>query len=141
MSRFRRDVLLARLLVDWVAELVAWEVGWWVPQAVDADGEEHGHGFEDVEEPFVRECVAFDAHGEFDESVDRTDLYRFVSGVRHESNGELLTQIRVLEMQMALNALSACGGAFGAALAVGLPKYALSEKRQHMNRNTQIVTS
>jgi len=64
------DILLARLLIDWVARLVAWQVCRWIPQAVDADGEEHGHGFEDVEQPFVCECVAFDAHSEFDETVD-----------------------------------------------------------------------
>lgn len=37
--------------------------------AEDGDGGDHGQGLEDVENPFVREGVAVDAEGEFDEAV------------------------------------------------------------------------
>lgn len=42
--------------------------------AQNGNGDEHGHGFEDIEAPFVAEGVAVDSEAEFDDAVDGSDL-------------------------------------------------------------------
>lgn len=44
----------------------------------DGEGDEHGHGLEDVQAPLVPEGVAVDAEGEFDDAEDGADLSRNV---------------------------------------------------------------
>lgn len=42
--------------------------------AQHGNGDEHGHGFEDIEAPLVAEGVAVDSEAEFDDAVDGSDL-------------------------------------------------------------------
>lgn len=63
-----------------------------------SDGGQHRTGFEDVEDPFMIECVAVDPLGEFDEAVDGADLMSSALGLKVFGVRSSRTKIRVDEM-------------------------------------------